>query len=88
MSQVVNVANAISGPMSSSGVDLSDVAGGGGGDSGDGSGVFDQMLGAMQNPSVQINVDMGRDWSSPQNRANRPNMFSASRFKNRKHPGS
>jgi hypothetical protein len=86
--QVANVANAIGGAMSSSGVDLSDVAGGSGGDSGDGNGVVDQVIGAMQNPSVQIQVDMSGDWSSPQNRANRPNMFSASRFMNRKHSGS
>ena len=86
--QVANVANAISGAMSSSGVDLSDVAAGSGGDSGDGNGVVDQVIGAMQNSSVQIQVDMGGDRSSPQNRANRPNMFSASRFMNRKHSGS
>jgi len=86
--QVANMANAISGAMSSSGVDLSDVTGGSGGDSGDGNDVVDQVIGAMQNPSVQIQVDVGGDWSSSQNRANRSNMFNASRFMNRKHSGS
>jgi hypothetical protein len=82
--QVVNVANAISGVMSSSGVDLSDITGSGGGDSGDESGVVDQVIGAMQNSSIQIHVDTDRDWSASQNRANRPNMFGAGRFMNRK----